>query len=96
MLRILAVALGPKITKVLLVEDCATDAQLLRLLLSSDPKFMVTTATTLTRGKAYLAQKPFDLLLLDLSLPDGEGIEAIIRSTAPRAIFHVALSTLSR
>ena len=84
-----------EIIKVLLVEDCATDAQLLRLLLSSDPKFTVTTATTLARGIAYLAQKPFDLLLLDLSLPDAEGIEAIHQMhCAARDVPIVALSTL--
>jgi two-component system, cell cycle response regulator len=84
-----------EIIKVLLVEDCATDAQLLRLLLSSDPKFTVTTATTLARGKAYLAQKPFDLLLLDLSLPDAEGIEAIHQMRcAARDLPIIALSTL--
>jgi two-component system cell cycle response regulator len=84
-----------EIIKVLPVEDCATDAQLLRLLLSSDPKFTVTTATTLARGKAYLAQKPFDLLLLDLSLPDAEGIEAIHQmQCAARDLPIVALSTL--
>lgn len=83
-----------EVTKVLLVEDCATDAQLLRLLLSSDPKLTVTTATTLARGKDCLGQKPFDLVLLDLSLPDAKGIEAIHQMhCAARNVPIIALST---
>lgn len=82
-----------KTINVLLVDDCATDAQLLRLLLGSDPKFVVTTAPTLARAKAYVLQKPFDLVLLDLSLPDGEGIEAIRQlHCAARDLPIIALS----
>ena len=54
----------------------------------------MTTATTLARGKVYVAQKPFDLLLLDLSLPDAEGIEAIHQMhCAARDLPIIALST---
>lgn len=82
------------VTEVLLVEDCAIDAQLLRLLLSSEPKSTVTTATTLARGKDYLARKSFDLVLLDLSLPDANGIEAIHQMhCAARNVPIIALST---
>ena len=83
-----------EVTNVLLIEACATDAQLLRLLLSSDPKFSVTTATNLGRGKDYLRRKRFDLVLLDLSLPDANGIDAIHQlQCAARNVPIVALST---
>ncbi len=66
----------------------------MRLLLSSDPRFAVTTAATLARAKAHLAQKPFDLVLLDLSLPDSDGIEAIYQvHCAARDVPIVALSS---
>ena len=64
-------------TKILIVEGSANDAQLLRLLLNDDPKFSVTIAATLKRGRSYLAQTPFDLVLADLSLPDAAGINII-------------------
>jgi diguanylate cyclase (GGDEF)-like protein len=63
--------------KILIVEGSARDAQLLRLLLNDDPECSITIAATLKRGKSYLAQRPFDLVLADLSLPDAAGIEII-------------------
>lgn len=80
-------------TKILLIEDSATDAQLLRLLLRADPQISVTTATRLARGMAYLSRDRFDLVLLDLSLPDGEGIDVIGHvHRAARGVPIVALS----
>jgi len=66
-------------TNILLIEDSPSDAQLIRLLLRSDPQYAVTTATRIARGTAHLTQGRFDLVLLDLSLPDGKGIEALRR-----------------
>ena len=64
-------------TKILIVEGSAHDAQLLMLLLNDDPEWSVTIAATLKRGKSYLGQTPFDLVLADLSLSDAAGIEII-------------------
>lgn len=81
-------------TKILLVENSATDAQLLRLLLRAEPQFSMTTATRLTRGLTCLGQHRFDLILLDLSLPDGEGLDVIGQvHRAARDVPIVALST---
>lgn len=66
-------------TNILLIEDSPSDAQLIRLLLRGDPQYTVTTATRISRGTAYLAQNRFGLILLDLTLPDGEGIDALRR-----------------
>lgn len=81
-------------TKILLIEDSATDAQLVRLLLRADPQISVTTATRLARGMAYLRRERFDLVLLDLSLPDGEGVDVIGQvHRAARDVPIVALSS---
>jgi diguanylate cyclase (GGDEF)-like protein len=81
-------------SKILLIEGSATDAQLLRLLLRAEPQFSVTTATRLARGVAYLGQQRFDLILLDLSLPDGQGLDVIGQvHRAARDVPIVALST---
>ena len=66
-------------TKILLIEDSPSDAQLLRLLLRAEPQFSVVTATRVSRGIASLSESSFDLVLLDLSLPDGEGIDTLRR-----------------
>lgn len=66
---------GPK--KILLIESSASDAQLVRLLLGAEPRFSLTTASRLTRGLTHLRRERFDLVLVDLSLPDGGGLNAI-------------------
>lgn len=77
-------AVGVSPTSILLIEDTVSDAQLIRLLLRGDPRYTVTTATRVERAVTQLRQTRFDLVLLDLSLPDAEGIEAVrrVRSTA--------------
>jgi diguanylate cyclase (GGDEF)-like protein len=80
-------------TKILLIEDSIADAQLLRLLLRADPRIAVTTATRLAKGITLLGREKFDLVLLNLSLPDGDGVEAICRvNRAARDVPIVALS----
>lgn len=63
----------------LLVEDDPTDALLVRSTLetSADPPFLVTTATTLAECRAHLASSRFDVLLLDLNLPDSRGLPTL-------------------
>ena len=69
---------GPP-TKILLIEDSPSDAQLLHLLLGADSQFSVVTATRVSRGIASLSEGHIDLVLLDLSLPDGDGIDTLRR-----------------
>lgn len=63
----------------LLVEDDPTDALLVRTTLESttDPRFLVTTATTLAECRACLGSSRFDVLLLDLNLPDSKGLPTL-------------------
>lgn len=64
-------------TRVLLVEDNASDAQLVRLALNDShqrdsyaPVFAIRSATRLSTAMTYLGEEDFDVILLDLSLPD--------------------------
>ena len=64
-------------TKVLLVEDNASDAQLVRLALNDPherdsyaPVFEIRSASRLSTAMTYLGEEDFDVILLDLSLPD--------------------------
>lgn len=68
--------------KVLYIEDSAVDADLARRQLERHaPEIALEIATTLAAGLARL-DEGFDLLLTDLQLPDGSGLEAL---TAVRA-----------
>jgi CheY-like chemotaxis protein len=61
--------------RVLLVEDSPTDALLISSLLGGDPdSFTVTHVGTLADGLAQLEATDFDLVILDLILPDSEGL----------------------
>ncbi len=60
--------------RVLMIEDNAGDADLVRELLAMDStvRFNVTVATRLATGLDLLREDPFDVILLDLDLPDSE------------------------
>jgi diguanylate cyclase (GGDEF)-like protein/PAS domain S-box-containing protein len=65
--------------RVLLIEDEAGDAYLVKTSLKSTPeiKFEITWVESLTLAKQALIDSIFDVVLLDLSLPDSEGLETI-------------------
>jgi diguanylate cyclase (GGDEF)-like protein len=64
---------------VLLVEDSAPDAALVRGVLGStaDHRIELSYAQTLAVGLQKLAGGSYDAVLLDLSLPDAQGMEAL-------------------
>src|SRR4051794_35347021 len=69
------------IVKVLLIEDHPGQVVFLsQLLASSDAhmEFRLQTAVTLAAGLALLAKEEFELILLDLSLPDSSGLETFV------------------
>jgi signal transduction histidine kinase len=76
------------ITTVLLVEDNAGDARLLREMLKEQSTFQVELANALCMSDAenYLMTHNVDIILLDLGLPDVQGLEALRRAldAAPR------------
>ncbi len=71
--------------KALLIEDNPGDARLIKELLSeAGTVFDLSHAGRLDEGLMLLAVKPFDVLLLDLNLPDSNGLETVrkVRSHA--------------
>ena len=65
--------------KVLLIEDDPGDTLLLRRLLTHTEhvRFDAVCATRLADGLAQLGETAFDIMLLDLSLPDSVGLDTI-------------------
>ncbi|TNC79791.1 MAG: hypothetical protein C9356_17160 [Oleiphilus sp.] len=65
--------------KVLVVEDDPDDIYLIREYLGQDAnkKFNIETCQNLQSALDAISQKSFDVVLLDLGLPDAEGMEAL-------------------
>lgn len=73
-------------TRILLVEDNPGDAVIFREKLNaSDLDYELVHAKRLAEGLERIADDQFDILLVDLSLPDAKGIEAVekVRAAAP-------------
>lgn len=66
---------------VLLVEDSPTDALLLREALAGEDSVQFRTAHVerLAEALKYLQEQQFDLILLDLGLPDSQGLDTFAR-----------------
>jgi len=69
------------IVRVLLVEDSPSDARLLCESLEDYPlqRFEIEGAERLNEALTFLSRKPFDVILLDLNLPDSSGLETCQR-----------------
>lgn len=83
--------------RVLLVEDNPADARLLReTLRDTSRQFDIAHVERLSQGLEALDEQRFDIVLLDLSLPDGQGLETFerVHSHAPYVPI-VVLSGLS-
>ncbi|MDO9106047.1 MAG: diguanylate cyclase [Methylovulum sp.] len=68
-----------KSIRVLLVEDEIGDARLVQIGLRQphSASFDVICVDTLSKAQQQLAQQPFDVVLLDLSLPDSSGLDTV-------------------
>lgn len=80
---------------VLLVEDNPDDADLLREILAEPraERVALVAVETLREGLAALDRSPVDLLLLDLSLPDSQGLETVTRALAHPARVPIIVLT---
>lgn len=69
-------------TRVLIVEDNPADAQLIRLMLAEAlPNALdVITVERMAAAVERLTAERFDVVLLDLSLPDTHGLETLVRA----------------
>lgn len=74
----------PLTIRVLLIEDNPGDARLVEIMLSQveNAYFEVSHAEQLHRGMELMKEAEFDVLLLDLSLPDSNGMETVNRMQA--------------
>ncbi len=75
-------AVPPTCFKVLLVEDHPQEAELIEDLLSGISGrqcILLTKVERLSEAQQRLNQESFDIILLDLSLPDSQGIETVAR-----------------
>ena len=81
--------------KVLLVEDSPTYALLVRSMLAADSSgsFCVTTTDRLDAAIARAHAEPFDVMLLDLVLPDAQGIETFKRAHAALPSIPIVVMT---
>jgi PAS domain S-box-containing protein len=74
-----------KTLHILLFEDNAADADLVAEYLDlSKLNYTITTAKRLADGIRHINERSYDLILLDLSLPDSRGINTL------RAVMHAA------
>ncbi len=69
--------------RILLVEDCAEDARLLREVLAEAPAFSfeLREARSLSAALSFLAVERYDVILFDSSLPDSRDPEGLDRIT---------------
>lgn len=81
--------------QVLVIEDDDQMRRFLRATLTGHD-FKVSEATTLGEGERAAAQDPPDLVLLDLGLPDGDGLSLVPRLRAWTAVPIIVLSARGR
>jgi signal transduction histidine kinase len=84
-------------TKLLLVEDNPGDAGLVRLALeeASGPEwnFDLLRVERLSEAVEALKQRSFDLVLLDLSLPDAHGFDTVVRMRNAAPMLPIVIMT---
>src|SRR5271167_311191 len=70
--------------QVLLVEDSAGDARLLREMFSKEKpgSFELSHVMRISEAEVHLAKTRADIILLDMGLPDGSGIDTVRRTHA--------------
>jgi signal transduction histidine kinase len=80
---VLVMVMAPSTLKIMLVEDSPSDAALLQESLSqAGGHFHFTHVATWAEAAGCLGEESFDLLLLDMSLPDSSGSATFIRARA--------------
>jgi signal transduction histidine kinase len=79
-----AKGVADRITMLLVVEDSPGDARLLREMFNEDSgkSTIMAHVGSMEEAEKHLAQHPVDIVLLDLGLPDAQGLDAVRRARA--------------
>lgn len=84
---------------ILIIEDNPADAYLIKFYLSESIEILFRTdeVSTLTAGIELLGKKDYDIVLLDLELPDSSGAETLHRLVEefPRSLIMVMTSLMN-
>lgn len=85
----------PEKIRVLLIEDNLEDAEYIRLLFEFqvEETFQVRTESRLAGGLALLDEETFDVILLDLGLPDSTGIGTLLSVYKKRSNIPIVVLT---
>lgn len=67
------------ITPILHVEDSPTDALLTRVEMEHFPQFRLTQVDRLDDALRVMAAQQYAVVLLDLGLPDSQGLDTLLR-----------------
>ncbi|MBA2431648.1 MAG: PAS domain S-box protein [Chthoniobacterales bacterium] len=81
----------PGVVEILLVEDHDDTARVLRRILEH-AGYVVTHADCVTRAREIAATRKFDLMISDLGLPDGSGLDLMRSLQATCGLSGIALS----
>jgi diguanylate cyclase (GGDEF)-like protein/PAS domain S-box-containing protein len=88
---------GRSIDRVLLIEDNPGDARLLREMFNDggSRSTHLTHIARMSEGEQHLAAFPVDVILLDLGLPDAQGLDAVrrVHAAAPRVALVILTGT---
>jgi PAS domain S-box-containing protein len=73
--------MNDKTIKILLIEDNPGDVRLIREMLAEvpDASWELESAGRLSTGLEYLAKQQPDIILLDLGLPDSQGLDTLVK-----------------
>jgi two-component system, cell cycle response regulator len=71
--------MGPDSIKLLLIEDNPGDARLVQEELSGEMSFDITTVGSFSEAVIKITDTAVDIILLDLSLPDSNGIDTFLK-----------------
>jgi signal transduction histidine kinase len=87
--------MGAEQIRILLVEDNPGDARLLREMLAEPSRetFQLVHVERISEALARLSSDVFDAILLDLSLPDGQGLETV--DLICRRVRHIPVVVLT-
>lgn len=92
-----ATASARPVLRVLLVEDSPSDHEIVRDLLTADDRleFALAHATRLDEALALMRETAFDAVLLDLGLPDSQGVDTFARLHAAAPEVPILVLTAS-